>query len=130
MSGPFPDESEAQKLIGYHIMTDPVRVHLDVGKQHGNRYGALHGGLISTLLDTACGMTCAMAAAEDPENPPRFATVSLNVNFLSSVDHGEVAATATITGGGRKIKFVDAVLKSAEGETLATASAVMRQLSI
>ncbi|MFS4438282.1 PaaI family thioesterase [Paracoccaceae bacterium GXU_MW_L88] len=130
MSQPFPDETGAQQFLGYQIVIDPVRVSLKIEDQHRNRYGALHGGLISTLLDTVCGMTCAMAAAEDPTDPTRFATVSLTVNFMASANEGEVVAEAEITGGGKKIKFVDAVLRGEDGTKLATAQAVMRQLSI
>jgi uncharacterized protein (TIGR00369 family) len=82
---------------------------------HMNRQGALQGGVVSTLVDAACGYAGLYSAPGDPE--VHGVTITLNVNFVASANSGVLFAKAHKIGGGRKIFFSEAEVRT-EGGTL------------
>ena len=101
-----------------------ARVYLDIDHRHINRGDSLHGGIIATMLDAVCGY--AVSLSVDGDSLFYTSTVSLTVNYLSRVDKGRIVATAEITGGGRKIKFVDALLATEDNVPVATATGTFK----
>ncbi|RMD90253.1 MAG: PaaI family thioesterase [Alphaproteobacteria bacterium] len=128
MAQVITDATGAQAHLGYvaEVEGGAVRVVLDVAPHHTNRNGHLHGGLMAVLLDSAMGYTASLHDDADVLRPT--VTVSMTVNYLAPGRGGRVVATAQVTGGGRRLKFVDGVLRDADGVTLATASGVFKML--
>lgn len=122
------DQSGSRELVGYRSEIpdgETGTCSLEIGPQHLNRLGLLHGGFVSMLLDNGCGVAVRSVLGNIDS---RAVTVSLSVNFISSVGSGRVTATGHVTGGGRSLKFAEAELRDASGHLLATGSATFRIL--
>lgn len=123
------DSSGARDLVGYRSsFPDDITgaCSLEVGQQHLNRLGQLHGGFVAMLLDNACGVAVRNMIGDVHT---AIITVSMSVNFLAAVRSGSVVATGRVTGGGKRLKFVEAQLKDDAGVLLATGSAVFKILN-
>ncbi|MBL4870178.1 MAG: PaaI family thioesterase [Robiginitomaculum sp.] len=122
------DKTGPQKMMGYVISfekkTKITSCWLDIEPKHLNLHGVLHGGIISTLLDSVSGYAASHVYDETGQTP--FLSITINTQFISSANKGRVTAIATITGSGRKLNFVDAVLKDDKGTTLATSMGVFK----
>ena len=125
------DKTGPQKMIGYVLSYDKtakiLSCWLDIEPKHLNLHGALHGGIIATLLDSVSGYAASLAYDETGQTP--FLSITLNSQFISSTNQGRVTAIANITGSGRKLNFVDAVLKDDKGKTLATSMGIFKPVS-
>ena len=132
MDGPgiIRDETGAQTLLGYVVDISAKdgkgRCVLDIGPQHTNRHGGLHGGIIACMLDNAMGYAASLSG--DPEGQTKFMTISMNTQFIAPANTGRITATGTVTGGGRKLVFVDGELRDADGGVLATASGFFKRV--
>jgi uncharacterized protein (TIGR00369 family) len=122
------NKTGAQALIGYVVQIDAgkARVVLDVDERHRNRNDGLHGGIIATLLDAAAGYAASLSV--DGETLVAVTTVSMTVNYVSRITEGRVISIGKITGGGRKIVFIDAELVTEGGATIATATGTFKIL--
>lgn len=122
--------SGAQDLVGYRIdLSDPAGgavVRLDVQAKHLNRNGTLQGGIHAMLLDAAAGFAASRQLAGQGDIVP-VVTLSLNTTYLAPVMQGEVIATGHVTGGGRKIIYAEAEIRSAEGIVLSRGSGVFKR---
>lgn len=128
--GIIRDETGAQKLIGYVVDVSARdgqgRCWLDIGPQHTNRHSALHGGIITCLLDNASGTTGSLTVDDTGKTP--FLTISMNTQFLAAVSKGRVTATGRVTGGGRKLSFIEAKLVDEDGRLIATSTGVFKRV--
>ena len=120
------DQTGTQRTLGYVVEIDKgvARVLLDIDDRHINRGDSLHGGVIATMLDAAAGYSVSLSV--DGETLVYTSTLSLTVNYLSRVAEGRVVATAKVTGGGRKIVFVDALLSTEAGVPVASATGTFK----
>lgn len=105
---------------------DRFLLALHVDRQHCNARGMAHGGLISALADNAMGLACVMAAGGEGSGA---VTASLGIDFVSSANAGQwLELAAEPTKVGRTLAFATARI-TADGELIATASAVFRMLT-
>ncbi len=130
-TGIIRDETGTQRTLGYVLdlsgRDGRARCHLTIDARHANRHGRLHGGIIACLLDNAMGATGSLAVDDSGLWP--MLTLSMTTNFLASAQQGDaVTATGRLTGGGRKIKFVDGVLTRQDGAVIATATGTFKPL--
>ncbi|MGJ8618491.1 MAG: PaaI family thioesterase [Sulfitobacter sp.] len=123
--------SGAQDLVGYKIdLSDPAGgavVRLTVEARHLNRNGTLQGGIHAMLLDAAAGFAASRQLAGQGDIVP-VVTLSLNAHYLAPADQGEVIATGYVTGGGRKIIYAEAEIRSADGIMLSRGSGVFKRV--
>ncbi|MBB3713785.1 uncharacterized protein (TIGR00369 family) [Limimaricola variabilis] len=131
MAGPgiIEGETGAQRLIGYVLDVGQsdgrARCHLTVTADHTNRHGMLHGGIVATILDNAMGATGSLS--RDPGGRYPFLTISLNTQYLAPAREGEaLVAVGRITGGGRKILFIEGELRGGDDRLIATATGVFK----
>lgn len=122
-------ETGAQRSLGYELDVSGqdgcARCRMTVDGRHTNRHGVLHGGLVSVLLDSAMGATGSMTVDSSGRYP--FLTISMSVNYLASAREGDaLTATGRLTGGGRKVKFIEGELRDQDGRLIATASGVFK----
>lgn len=130
--GIIRDETGAQRLLGYTLDVGQgdgrARCHLRVGPEHTNRHGMLHGGIVATILDNAMGATGSLT--RDPEGRHPFLTISLNTQYLAPARECEaLVAVGRITGGGRKLLFIEGELRAEDGRLVATATGVFKPVS-
>ena len=125
--------SGAQDLVGYRIdLSDPAGgavVRLEVETKHLNRNGTLQGGIHAMLLDAAAGFAASRALAGQGDIVP-VVTLSLNAHYLSPAAQGEVIATGYVTGGGHKIIYAEADIRSADGTLLSRGSGVFKRAAL
>ncbi len=89
---------------------------------HCNSHGIVHGGLMMTMIDLALVAT-AKAVPED-----RFVTVSLNSEFVSSGQKGDlIEARGELLRRGRSLAFVRGQVVCGE-RILLSASAVLKPI--
>ncbi|CUH40496.1 putative domain 1 [Jannaschia seosinensis] len=131
-TGIIRDETGTQRTLGYELDVSGgdgrARCRLTLDDRHTNRHGALHGGLAAVLLDNAMGATGSLAI--DPTGRHPMVTLSLTTNFLSSGRVGDrLIAEGWITGGGRKVKFIEGRLTAEDGRVIATGTGVFKPLA-
>ena len=131
MAGPvLKDETGTQRALGYvlDLSGETARATLTVDARHTNRTERLHGGIATLLLDSAMGGTASLAI--DPDGTHPVVTLSLTTNFVASGALGdELVATGHVRGGGRKVKYVDGTLATADGRVIATATGVFKSIA-
>jgi acyl-CoA thioesterase len=129
--GTIRDETGTQRTLGYVLDVGQgdgrARCVLTLDERHTNRHGVLHGGLVSVMLDNAMGATGSLAVDDSGLYP--MLTISMTTNFLASARVGDtLTATGWVTGGGRRIKFIDGEIRDAGGTVIATATGVFKPL--
>lgn len=125
----FGEMGGTRSLIGYRFDVTPDGggiCSLQVGPQHLNRQGIMHGGITALMLDNAMGAAASLSVDASGTHP--FSTLTLNVSYLAPGRQGEICATARITGGGDKVKFIQGELRHQDGTLLATASGAFRKM--
>jgi uncharacterized protein (TIGR00369 family) len=89
-------------------------------ESHYNPIGSVHGGVYATLLDSAaaCAVHSMLPAGV------AYTSLDLSVRFIGAinVDTGPVTCTGTVKHLGRRTALAEAVLNSASGKLLATAT--------
>ena len=108
-------------LIGVNVeevRTDYCRLSLPLRGDLLQAGGASHGGVISTLLDTAC--VPAVGSGFDKARP--YSTISMQVQFLSGASQSDLEAVGWVVKRGKSIAFCNALVQTAAGKLLATAS--------
>lgn len=128
--GLIRDETGAQRLIGYVLDVGRgdglARCILDLDERHLNRHNRLHGGIAAALLDNASG--AAGSLSTDPTGRHPYVTLSMTIDYLAPGLPGRVTATARITGGGRRTKFIAAELHHEDGTLIATSTGVFQPI--
>ena len=100
----------------------PPNLVCQITEKHCNTHGIVHGGLMMTMIDLALVAT----AKTEPED--RFVTVSLNSEFVSSGQIGDlIEARGELIRRTRSMAFVRGQVTTAE-RTLLTASAVLKSI--
>lgn len=127
--GVIRDETGTQRTLGYVLDVGRgdgrARCSLTLDERHTNRHGVLHGGIVACILDNAMGATGSLAMDETGRYP--MLTISMTTQFLASAGIGDaLTAEGRITGGGRKIKFIDGWITDQDGTLIATATGVFR----
>lgn len=84
---------------------------------------AFHGGAIGALADIAGGYAALTEAPEDME----VVTVEYKINFLSSLQGGELRATGRVLKAGRRIIVTTADVLHLDAEGRPSPCAVMQQ---
>jgi uncharacterized protein (TIGR00369 family) len=100
-----------------------VQLAVRISPAHCNARGFLHGGVIASLADNAMGLTLALTTGTPA------VTVSLTVDYVRTAEPGKwLQVEPRVIRAGGKLGFVDALV-TADGETVARASATFRVLS-
>ena len=90
--------------------------------------GCLDAGLTLAGKRAAADRLLGSLAVDDSGLYPML-TISMTTNFLASARVGDtLTATGWVTGGGRRIKFIDGEIRDAGGTVIATATGVFKPL--
>jgi uncharacterized protein (TIGR00369 family) len=124
---PLAQTPPAAALLGRTVRAvDRERGVIELGftatKQFRNRMGNVQGGMLAAMLDSTLG--CA-AVAMLPA-PASVMTLSMNVSFLRTAAPGALRGFGRVRRRGRSILFVEAELRDAGDDVIATATGTMR----
>lgn len=112
-------EGSLPALLGIEVVAlaeGNVRMAMEVTAHHMASNGYLHAASVVALADTAAGYGC---VAHLPDGALGFTTVELKSNFIGTARSGRITAEATLIHGGRSTQLWDAVVRDAEGKTIA-----------
>jgi uncharacterized protein (TIGR00369 family) len=102
-----------------------VQIGLWLREAHCNSRGLVHGGVIATLADNAMGLSC-VASMPSPQG---LVTVSLTVDYVGAAKIGQwLQVEPRVLRVGKSMGFADALI-TADGATIARASATFRVMS-
>lgn len=105
-----------------------AELRLAVTRDHLNGAFAVHGGVFATMLDNAVTFCAAFAGEGRPGH--RCLTLSLTTSFVGPAVEGDVlTARAHISGGGRKLVFVQGEIVNQDGRHLAHGDAVIKRVT-
>lgn len=136
--GPFWDMVEGKKpappaaqLLGWKLLEiDPeagtIRVEFDGKASFLNPAGTIQGGLLGAMLDDTMG-PAAMAYLGGRQMAQ---TLELKTSFLRPGKVGPIVGEGRVVHRGRDVLFLEGTLKDGEGNTIATATATARIVSI
>lgn len=117
-----PFETRAGPFFWAQLEDGSHNFALKAAEHHCNSHGIVHGGLMMTMIDLALVAT-AKAVPED-----RFVTVSLNSEFISSGQKGElIEARGELLRRGRSLAFARGQVLCGE-RILLSASAVLKPI--
>ncbi len=85
--------------------------------------GGFHGGAIGALADIAGGYAALTVAPEGME----VVTVEYKINFLNSLQGGEIRATGKVLKAGRRVIVTTAEVVHTDANGQSTVCAVMQQ---
>jgi uncharacterized protein (TIGR00369 family) len=101
-----------------------VQIGMMLAPKHCNARGFLHGGVVAALADNAMGLSCATGLA----SAGGLVTVSLNLDYLGAAKLGQwLQIEPRVIKTGKSMAFADALI-TADGATIARASATFRVL--
>ena len=106
-------------LVGFEVVrAEPGILHarLQVRRELLAPNGYLHAASVIALADTACGYGTMLDLPDDAKG---FTTIELKSNFTGTALQGEIRCEATRAHNGRSTQVWDAIVRSAEGKTLA-----------
>jgi acyl-CoA thioesterase len=96
-----------------------TRVLMKVTEELKQFYGNLHGGAIASLLDSAI----AVAVNQQLEPGEGDLTVEIKINYLRSINEGNLWGEGKVIQKGRKIVVAQGEIKDDAGQILAIGTA-------
>ncbi len=110
-----------QTILEIDSETGFAKIAYELGEPHFNRFGALHGGAIACVMDDVLAVAAGLVLKWGEIAP----TLEMKVSYLSQGAAGRHIAEARVLKRGRQINFLEATLATAEGKTIATATATI-----
>ncbi len=102
-----------------------ARFRMPFRKELTQAYGVAHGGSIASLADTAVAFAL-MTLIQPGE---RVTTIEMKINFLASVDSGEMIGEARVQHKGKRLALADMEVKDEKGRWVAKGLATYMILS-
>lgn len=100
-----------------------VRYEMCITPQHLATKMAAHGGAIASLMDAALGVAALSSVCQAQKV---VATVSLTMNYLLPAKLNErLVADAQVVKSGKRLQFVECVIRNQDAEIVATGTATM-----
>jgi len=107
------------EVISYDLESDTLTNRFPILPEHLNPYGTMQGGIIAALVDNTIGPLSLMVS------PPNF-TRHMEMKYSKPVspELGYVYVTARFVEQKKRLLYFEAVVKTQEGEKLASAKSV------
>ena len=105
------------------VTTGQVELALPYSDKVTQQQGGCHGGASGALADIAGGYAALTVAPEGME----VVTVEYKINFLSSLQGGEIRATGKVLKAGRRVIVTTAEVVHTDANGHSTVCAVMQQ---
>jgi uncharacterized protein (TIGR00369 family) len=100
-----------------------VELALSYGDKLTQQQGGFHGGAIGALADIAGGYAALTVAPEGME----VVTVEYKINFLNSLQGGEIRAIGKVVKAGRRVIVTSAEVVHIDADGKTSPCAVMQQ---
>jgi acyl-CoA thioesterase len=95
------------------------QLEITVGPEHLSPTRTVHGGVLYSLADTTMGSAIWTLLADGET----CATISCSIDYLRAIRDGVIVCEAEVVSKGRRTALARAVIRDAEGEAVAQASA-------
>ena len=105
------------------VVPGEVEIALPYSERVTQQQGGFHGGAIGALADIAGGYAGLTVAPEGME----VVTVEYKINFLNSLQGGEIRATGKVVKAGRRVIVTSAEVVHIDAQGKSTPCAVMQQ---
>lgn len=112
------DETYFPRLLGIEVVEirdGYCRMHLPWRFELTQPAGVVHGGVVASLIDSV--VVPAIGGGYD--EPVRFATVDLHVQYQGAVVRQDMSAEGWVTRRGRSVVFCEAEVTTVDGEVVA-----------
>ncbi|MGM0788272.1 MAG: PaaI family thioesterase [Thermodesulfobacteriota bacterium] len=120
-SSPYPKHMSMRLT---NVDMDTAEVVLDAAACHLQPYGIVHGGVLATLIDTATFWAAFMRLAEDAG----LVNVDLKLNYLKSVQTGQLKASGRTLRHGKTISYAEASVFDQAGDLAAHGTSTLMVL--
>ena len=107
-----------------HIEMDRAKVVIELAECHLQPYGIVHGGVVATIIDTATFWAAFLRLPEEDG----LVNVDLKLNYLKSIDNGELIAKGTCIRHGRSICYSEAKVFDADKHLIAHGTSTLMVL--
>jgi uncharacterized protein (TIGR00369 family) len=104
------------------VRLDYARMRLPFRSQLNQPAGVMHGGAIATLIDTVV----VPALASGYEEPHRYLTIDMQIQYMGAVVGEDVVAEGWITKRGRSTVFCRAEVMTAKAGVVAAGTLVYK----
>lgn len=115
-------ESLGIELEALDREADRVRVAFNAGEHLCNKWGGLHGGMVAAMLDDLMAIAAGLTLEWGQITP----TLEMKTSYIAPGRPGRLVGTGWIIKRGKSVAFIEAALRNAEGELIATASSTAR----
>jgi len=125
-AGRWVEASPYTAALGMQLVSiapEHATIALPFREANTNPGGALHGGCAASLASV--GAQCVTRAALDPDTGP-WHTASLQVSYLAAAIGEDVRAEARLLRRGKDMCFVETDVATADGKSIAHATALVR----
>src|SRR5580698_3269653 len=109
-------------LVRLDQASDSIFLSFTAADEFTNPAGTVHGGFVTAMLDECMGS--AIVGLTEARFLP--ATVSMSTDFIRPVRPGKVLGEGHITSMGTSSAFLEAKLRSPDGQILARATGAFR----
>jgi len=120
-TSPFPKH---MSMTLDHIEPDAAVIGLKLAQFHRQPFGIVHGGVIATVIDTATFWAVFLRLPEDCG----LVNIDLKLNYLQSVNNGNLIARGSCIRSGRSICYSEANVWDAEKNLVAHGTSTLMVL--
>ncbi len=119
--------SPASVYLGLEVLeidTEALRVRLafHASDQLCNKWGGLHGGMVAAMLDDLMAIALGLSLEWGEISP----TLEMKSSYLAAGRPGRLVGEGRTIKRGKSVAFIEAELKNADGELVATGSSTAR----
>ena len=123
--------SPASAYLGMNpleIDVDALRIKLEfnAGEQLCNKWGGLHGGMVAAMMDDLMAYAVGLSLEWGEISP----TLEVKTSFLAAGRPGRLVGEGWTVKRGKSVAFMEAELRTEDGDLVATGSSTARIVKI
>ncbi len=99
-----------------------VRVAFNAEERLCNKWGGLHGGMVAAMLDDLMSIAVGLSLEWGQITP----TLEMKTSYIAAGRPGRLIGEGWVVKRGKSVAFIEANLKNADGELVATGSSTAR----
>lgn len=119
--------SPASTFLGLELLevdTEALRVRLAFNAEDRvcNKWGGIHGGMVAAMLDDLMAIALGLSLEWGQISP----TLEMKASYIAAGRPGRLTGEGWTVKRGKSVAFIEAELKNADGDLIATGSSTAR----
>lgn len=119
--------SPASTFLGLELLevdTEALRVRLAFNAEDRvcNKWGGIHGGMVAAMLDELMAIALGLSLEWGQISP----TLEMKASYIAAGRPGRLIGEGWTVKRGKSVAFIEAELKNADGDLIATGSSTAR----